>query len=145
MVRPVDGDKSGLSDAAFACVAVGGGVGRAAERDAFELPLGLRLDRVDPAAGAAGALSVAAGKSGTTGLYGLLRTGGTTNGLGAFASDGADDFLTRSLIWSAGGGDLAAAITAVRFSSIVACISLFASPSSMCSPRPVPWGLLWWP
>jgi hypothetical protein len=111
--------------------------------DAFELPLGLRLDRSDSATGGAGALSAASGKSGITGLYGLPRKGGTKNGFGVFASDGAADFLTRSLNWSAGGGDLAAAIAAARLSSIVACISLFASPSSMCSPRPVPTGLLW--
>ena len=91
MVRAVDGDGSGLSEAAFACTAVGGGVGRPAEKNAFELTLGLRLDRIDPAVGGVEALSSAAGKSGTTGLYDLLRTGGTKNGLGVFASDGAGD------------------------------------------------------
>lgn len=139
-MRPVDGDGSGLSDAAFVCATVGDGVGR---MDAFELLLGLRSDRVDSATRGAGVLSAASGKSGTTGLYGLLRKGGTKNGLGVFASDGAADFLTRSLDWSAGDGDLAAVIAAVRFPSIVACISRFASPSSMYSPRPVPTGLLW--
>lgn len=138
MTRPDDDDGPGPSDAAFACATVGGGVGRSAAKDAFELPLDLRPDRIDPVPGGAGALSVAPGNFGTTGLYGLLRTGGTKNGLGVFASDGAGDLLTRSLIWSAGGDGLAVAITAVRFSSIVACISLFASPSSMCSPLLVP-------
>lgn len=111
--------------------------------DALELPLGLRLDRIDSATGGAGALSAVYGKSGTTGLYGLSRKGGTKNDFGVFALDGAADFWTRSLNWSVVGGDLAAAIAAVRLSSIVACISRFASPSSMCSPRPVPTGLLW--
>jgi hypothetical protein len=139
MVRPVDGNGSGLSDAAFVCAAVGEGVGR---MDAFELLLGLlglRSDRVDSATGGAGVLSAAFGESGITGLYGLLRNGGTKNGFDVFASDGAADLLTRSLNWSAGGGggDLMAAIAAVSFSSIVACISLFASPSSMWSPCPV--------
>jgi hypothetical protein len=139
MVRLVDGDGSGLSDAAFTLAAVGGGVGRPADMDAFKLPLELRLDRVDSATGGAGALTVASWESGSTGLYGLLRNGGTKNGFGVFASDGADDLLTRSLSRSAGGGgDLAAVIAAARLSSKVACISLFASPSSMCSPRPVP-------
>lgn len=94
MVWPVDSDGSGLSEAAFVCATGGGGEGRPAEKDAFELALGWRLDSVDPATRGAGELSAADGESGAVGLYGLLRTGGTKNGLDVFASDGADDPLT---------------------------------------------------
>lgn len=138
MVRPDDGDRSSSSDAAFAGAAVGGGVGRYAGIDAFEFTLGLRLDRVDSATEGAGALSAVSGISGTTGLYFLMRKGGTKNGLGVSASMGADELLTRSLTWYAGGGDLVSAIIAVRLSSMVACISLLASPISICSPCPAP-------
>lgn len=100
MVQPDDDVGAGLSDSAFACATVRGGVGRPADMDTFELLLGLlvlRSGRVESATGGAGALFAASGKSGTTGLYGLLRNGGTKNGLGVLASDGAGDLLTRSL------------------------------------------------
>ena len=138
IVRPVDGNESDLSEAAPASAAIGGGVGRPLDPDAFESPLGICPDLINFATGGVGALSVSFGESGTTGLYGLSRKGGTKNGLGSVTSDVADDLLVLSPNGSASGVDLAAAIAALRLSSRVACISLFASPSSMCVVCPVP-------